>query len=343
MDKMDDYYYEFNEEADITNELKEILSSIFPLVRSEVKIGWIGMGKIGTILASELISGGYDSLYVYNRTVKKTEPLQEWGANLAENIKSIAEKCHIIFVSVGTTNDVEEIFYGKNGLYDNIKQGTVIVDMTTDSPTLARKIYRDCLSKKCFFLDAPVIGSEESIKNRKSTIVVGGNYEVFKGVLPVFYALCSFVNYCGPSGNGQNTKLSNQIIISLNMIGIVESLFYAYKSGLDLNVTIHSIAMGTGNSWCFSHFGKRIEERDFNGGLFVKYFVNDLDTVLHESFRLGISLPGLSLAKQFYLALKAQGNELKGIHSLILALEQLNNTKMERKVFQKKDIADAVM
>jgi len=264
---MEDYYYEVNDEADITTELKAILNSTFPLVRSEVKIGWIGIGKIGTVLASELISDGYDSLYVYNRTVKKTEPLQEWGANLAENIKLITEKCRIIFISVGTINDVNDVFYGKNGLYDNIKPGTIIIDMTTGSPTLARKIYKDCLSKKCFFLDAPIIGSEESIKNRKATIVAGGNYEVFKGVLPVFYALSTFVNYCGPSGNGQNTKLSNQIIISLNMIGMVESLLYAYKSGLDLNVTIHSIALGTGNSWCFSHFSKKIEERDFNSGL----------------------------------------------------------------------------
>jgi len=338
-----DNYFDANEEDDLTDELKLILGTKFPLVRKEVKIGWIGLGKIGNILASELISGGYDAMYVYNRSVKKTEMLQEWGANLAENPKVISEKTHIIFISVGTSADVEEIFYGKNGLLENLKTGTIIVDMTTGSPTLTKKIYQDCLQKKCFYLDAPIIGNEETIKDRKASIVVGGNREVFKGMLPILYALCSSVSYCGPAGYGQNTKLSNQIVISLNMIGIVESLLYAYKSGLDINVTIHSLAVGTASSWCFSIYSRKIEERDFNNGLYVKYFVNELETILNESYKMGIALPGLSLAKQLYLALKAQGNELKGIQSIILALESLNNTKIERRVSNNLDISTEIM
>jgi len=339
---MDDFY-DINGEEELSDELKNILSTIFPLVRADVKIGWIGMGKVGNILASTVISGGYESMYVYNRTVKKTEFLQEWGANLAENIKMLAEKVHIIFISVGSSSDVNDVFYGKNGLMENLRVGTVIVDMTTGNPTLAKKIYYDCLQKKCFFLDAPIIGNEETIKTKKASIVIGGNREVFKGMLPIFYILSNSVNYCGPSGFGQNTKLSNQIIVSLNMIGIVESLLYAYKSGLDINITIHALATGTASSWCFSNFTSKIADRDFNNGLYVKYFVNDLETVLNESFKLGISLPGLSLANQLYLALKAQGNEFKGIQSLILALEYLNNTKIEKKIIKKKDIATSLM
>ncbi|ORX55491.1 3-hydroxyisobutyrate dehydrogenase [Piromyces finnis] len=330
-------------EEELSEELKNIISSRFPLVRTEINVGWIGTGKIGNILASNLISGGYDSMYVYNRTVKKTEPLQEWGANLAEDIKMIADKTNFIFITVGTTAEVSDIFYGKKGLLENLKVGTIIVDMTTGSPTLSKKLNRDCLNKQCFYLDAPIIGNEETIKNKKGSMVVGGNREVYKGMLPIFFALCNSVNYCGLSGNGQNTKLSNQIIISMNMIGIVESLLYSYKAGLDINITIHSLAVGTASSWCFSNYTQKIEERNFNDGLYVKYFVNDLETVLNESYKLGLALPGLSLAKQLFLALKAQGNELKGIHSLILALESLNNTRIEKKIVCKTDISSGIM
>lgn len=338
-----DEFYDINNEEELPDDVKPVLSTIFPIVRSELRIGWIGIGNIGNLLACNLISGGYDSMYVYSRTEKKTEAIQEWGANLADSVKVIAEKTHIIFITVGTATEVSEVFYGKNGLLENLKIGTVIVDMTTGSPTLSKKLYQECLKKKCFYLDAPVIGSEETIKNKRASIVVGGHREVYKGMLPILFVLCNSINYCGPAGNGQNTKLSNQIIISLNMIGIVESLLFAYKSGLDINITIHSLAMGTASSWCFSNYTKKIVERDFNSGLFVKYFVNDLETALTESFKLGIALPGLSLANQLFLALKVQGNELNGIQSLLLALESLNKTRIEKKFVEKTDISEGIM
>lgn len=215
--------------------------------------------------------------------------------------------------------------------------------MTTGNPTLSKKIYTECLKKECFVLDAPIIGDEALVKEKKALIVVGGDRQIYKGLIPIFFIMCKSVNYCGPSGYGQHTKLSNQIVMALNMIGIVESLLYAYKAGLDINITIHSIITGTASSWCYSNYTRRMETRDFDAGLFVKYFVCDLENALKESYKMGISLPGLSLAKQLYLSLKAQGNENKGIQSLLLAFESFNNTKIERKIEKEYTIANTLL
>lgn len=137
------------------------------------------------------------------------------------------------------------------------------------------------------------------------------------------------ITYCGPAGSGQHTKMVNQILISTTMIGVVEGLMYGYKAGLDLNTVIQAVGSGAAGSWSINNYGPRIIQRNFDPGFMVEHFLKDLEIALDEARRMELSLPGLALAHQLYVALKAQGHGRLGTHSLQLALESLNNIQMK--------------
>jgi 3-hydroxyisobutyrate dehydrogenase len=292
----------------------------------KTRVGWIGTGVMGRWMCQHLITKGYQAT-VYNRTKEKTQPLIEAGASWADSPKAVAERSDVTFAIVGFPRDVRETFLGPQGALAGSKAGAILVDMTTSEPSLAIEIHQAAKSKGVGSVDAPVSGGDVGAKNATLSIMVGGDKDVVDAVRPLFECMGKAVVHQGPPGAGQHTKMVNQILIAANMIGVCEALLYGYKAGLDLKTVLQSVGAGGAASWSLNNLGPRIIDRNFEPGFFVEHFIKDMGIALDEAKRMGLSLPGLALANQLYLAVKAQGYGRKGTHALMLALEQLSNVK----------------
>jgi 3-hydroxyisobutyrate dehydrogenase len=292
----------------------------------KTRVGWVGTGVMGRWMCHHLIAKGYKAT-VYNRSREKTQPLLDEGAVYADSPKAVAERSDVVFAIVGFPKDVREVFLGANGALNGSKPGTVLVDMTTSEPSLAGEIYQAAKSKGIHSVDAPVSGGDVGAKNAALSIMVGGDSEAIEAVRPMFECMGKTIVHQGPAGAGQHTKMVNQILIATNMIGVCEALLYGYKAGLDLKTVLQSVGGGAAASWSLNNLGPRIIDRNFEPGFFVEHFIKDMGIGLDEARRMGLSLPGLALANQLYVAVKAQGWGRKGTHALMLALEQLANVK----------------
>ncbi|HLW64192.1 MAG TPA: NAD(P)-dependent oxidoreductase [Gemmataceae bacterium] len=292
----------------------------------QTRVGWIGTGVMGRWMCQHLITKGFAAT-VYNRHKEKAQPLLDAGAKWAATPKAVAEQSDVVFAIVGFPPDVREVFLGQNGALAGSRPGTVLVDMTTSEPSLAREIFEQAKAKDVAALDAPVSGGDVGAKNAALSIMVGGEGDVVEAVKPLFECMGKTIVQQGPAGSGQHTKMVNQILIASNMIGVCEALLYGYKAGLDMNTVMQSVSGGAAGSWSLSNLGPRILNRNFEPGFFVEHFIKDMGIALSEARRMNLSLPGLALANQLYVAVQAQGYGRKGTHALMLALEQLSNVK----------------
>lgn len=288
------------------------------------KIGWIGTGVMGRSMCLHLIEAGYE-VSIYNRTKEKAEELINKGAKWCLTPSEVSTNSDIIFTIVGSPHDVEEVILGANGVLSSAKKGSIIIDMTTSKPSLAKIIYERSRSKGVFSLDAPVSGGDIGARNGKLAIMVGGDKEVFTDVFPLFELMGENISYIGESGSGQHTKMSNQILVASTMIGVVESLIYAYKAGLDLSDVIGVIGKGAASSWAINNLGTRIVEKDFNPGFAIKHFIKDMGIALDEAKRMKLALPGLSLVNQFYISAVTMGLENLGTQALYKVFEKINS------------------
>jgi 3-hydroxyisobutyrate dehydrogenase len=292
----------------------------------KTRIGWIGTGVMGRWMCHHLMSRGY-SAAVYTRSPEKAKPLLEAGAAWADSPRAVAERADVVFAIVGFPADVREVFLGPQGALAGSKAGNVLVDMTTSEPSLAREIYTAAKAKGVGSVDAPVSGGDVGAKEARLSIMVGGDAEVVEAVRPLLECMGKTIVHQGPAGAGQHTKMVNQILIATNMIGVCEALLYGYKAGLDLKTVLQSVGGGAAASWSLNNLGPRIMDRNFEPGFFVEHFIKDMGIALEEAKRMNLSLPGLALANQLYLAVQAQGYSKKGTHALMLALEQLSGIK----------------
>jgi 3-hydroxyisobutyrate dehydrogenase len=274
-------------------------------------------------MCMHILKAGY-SIYLYNRTKAKAEDLIKEGAEWCENPKDVAERCEITFTIVGYPSDVEEVYFGEDGILKGVRKDAIIVDMTTSEPSLAQKIYEKAKSKKVSSIDAPVSGGDIGAKQATLAIMAGGDKETYERVLPFFQLMGKNIAYMGKAGAGQHTKMSNQILIASTMIGVVESLLYAYKAGNNLDEVISVIGKGAAGCWSINNLGPRIVKNNFDPGFFIKHFIKDMGIALKEAKNMNLSLPGLSLAYQFYIAAQAQGLESLGTHGLYKVFTQMN-------------------
>ena len=289
----------------------------------ETKIGWIGIGVMGRSMCGHLMKAGY-SATIYTRTKEKADALLAEGAQWADSPKAVAENSDVIFTIVGFPQDVRECILGEQGALAGCEAGNVIVDMTTSEPSLAIEIAQRCSEKGVHSVDAPVSGGDVGAKEARLSIMIGGEKEVVDSLQPCWDAMGKTIVYQGGPGAGQHTKMVNQTLIATGMIGVCEALLYGYKAGLDLNTVMQSVASGAAGSWSLSNLGPRMIENNFDPGFFVEHFIKDMSIALAESKKLGLSMPGLALAHQLYLALQAQGHGRDGTHSLQLALASLS-------------------
>lgn len=281
-----------------------------------MQVGFIGTGVMGKSLVKHLLEAGHQ-VAIYTRTAKKAEDLVDKGAVLVQSPKQAAEQADVLFTMVGYPSDVEEVFFGENGLLKHAKEGSYLVDMTTSQPNLAKRIYEEAKEKGIKVLDAPVSGGDIGAQKGTLSIMVGGEEAVFLELLPLLQLFGENIVYQGPAGSGQHTKMCNQINIATNMIGVCESLVYAKKAGLDPETVLRSISSGAAGSWSLSNLAPRMIGGDFAPGFYIKHFIKDMKIAAEEAERMGIKLPGLRLSLGMYEELAEQGYEENGTQALI--------------------------
>lgn len=278
-------------------------------------IGFIGLGVMGKSMARNLLKAGYP-LLVYTRTKEKAKDLIEEGAVWKETVAQLAKEADVVITMVGYPKDVEEVYFGEEGVLANVKEGTYVIDMTTSTPSLAEKIYQAAKERNVHALDAPVSGGDIGAKEGKLTIMVGGDEEVFSACKPILERLGTNIVHQGKAGAGQHTKMCNQIAIASNMIGVCEALAYAKRSGLDPFKVLESISQGAAGSWSLSNLAPRMLSGDFKPGFYVKHFIKDMKIALEEAEKMNLQLPGLALAKSMYEELAKVGEENSGTQAL---------------------------
>lgn len=289
----------------------------------KTRVGWIGTGVMGSSMVGHLMAAGY-SATVYTRTNEKAQPLIAKGAAWAASPKELAAQSDVIFSIVGFPSDVREVLLGEQGALAGAHAGATLVDMTTSEPSLANEVYVAAKARGVHSVDAPVSGGDIGAKNAALSIMIGGDKETVDALLPLFQAMGKTIVHQGGPGAGQHTKMVNQILISTGMIGVCEALLYGYKAGLDLPTVLQSVGSGAAGSWSLTNLGPRMMNNNFDPGFFVEHFIKDMGIALAESKRMGLSLPGLALAEQLYLSVKAKGWGRNGTHALLLALSEMS-------------------
>ena len=281
-----------------------------------MKIAWIGTGVMGESMAGHLLDAGHE-LYVYNRTVSKTENLVNRGAKLLTEIKDAPLNADVVFTMVGYPKDVEGVYLGSDGLITTAKEGQVFVDMTTSSPTIAKKISEEFAKVGASALDLPVTGGDIGAKNGTLSIMAGGDKKVYEEkVLPLVQHLGKNITYFGEAGKGQYAKLANQIAIATTMISVAESFKFAKEVGLDLEDFFKTVSTGSGGSFSMTSYGPRILKNDFKPGFFVHHFIKDMRLALEECEKMNITLPGLEVAYKLYNELEEEVRNTNGTQAI---------------------------
>ena len=293
------------------------------VVPGTTRVGWIGTGVMGRAMAEHVLAAGY-TLTVFNRSRDKALPLADRGAAVVDSPREVAERSDVVVAIVGTPADVREVFLGPAGALAGARPGVVLVDMTTSSPALAVELAAAASEHGVHALDAPVSGGDVGARAGSLSIMAGGDRAVFDAVTPLFQTFGKTIVHQGPAGAGQQTKIVNQILIASTMIAVCEALLYARRAGLDPEAVLRSVTVGAAGSKALEVLGPRILRRDFGPGFYVDHFLKDMGIALAEAERLGLTLPGLALARQLYEEVQARGHGRQGTQALMLGLESRN-------------------
>jgi 3-hydroxyisobutyrate dehydrogenase len=286
-------------------------------------VGWVGIGVMGRSMCGHLLAAGYPAS-ITTRTRSKAEDLLARGALWCETPRAVAERSDIVFTMVGFPSEVEQVYLAEDGILAGARPGAILCDMSTSEPTLAVRIHGLAKARSVKSLDAPVSGGDVGAREARLAIMVGGEREVFSEVEPLFRKMGETISLMGGPGAGQHTKMANQINIAGTMIGVVESLLYAHKAGLGMDAMIDIVGKGAASSWSLNNLGRRISKGDFAPGFYIKHFVKDMGIALQEARRMNLSLPGLALVNQFYIAAQALGYEDLGTQGLYKVLSEIN-------------------
>lgn len=279
------------------------------------QIGFIGLGVMGHSMAAHLMQAGYE-LHLHTRTRAKAEDLLEKGATWHDSAGAVARQARVVITILGYPRDVEDIYLGPDGIIDNAPTGTLLIDMTTSSPALARRIHAEAGKRGLGSLDAPVSGGDTGARDARLSIMVGGDREDFDRASSILQVMGKNILYQGPAGCGQHTKMANQIAIAAGMLGVCEALAYAKRAGLDQDTVLESIGGGAAGSWSLSNLGPRMIKGDFAPGFYVKHFLKDMEIALDSARKLGLPVPGLELAEKLYRKLAKEGGADLGTQAL---------------------------
>ena len=286
------------------------------------KIWFIGVGIMGKSMVRNLMKAGF-GVNIYARKKEKVEDVINEGAVFHDTIADCVRDCKTIITIVGFPQDVEEVYFEKGNILDRAPEGAYLIDMTTTSPMLAEKIYKEGKEKGYHVLDAPVTGGDSGARAGTLSILVGGDKEDFEACLPVFEAMGTNINYQGMAGCGQHAKLANQIMIAGTMSGICEAFTYAKAKGLNLETVLNSVATGAAGSKQLDAFGEKILKEDYAPGFFMKHFIKDMKLALTEANRSEVNLDVLSQTLANYEMLEAEGYGDLGTLALMKYYQEL--------------------
>ena len=278
-------------------------------------VGFIGVGVMGRSLVGHLLKAGYP-VVVYTRSKAKAEAALAAGAQWAESPSALAPRCKLIFTMVGFPADVEEVYLGARGFVALAPAGALLVDLTTSTPALAKRIAAAAQARGLAALDAPVTGGDVGAQKATLSIMVGGDAAAFARAEPVLKLFGPTVVYHGPAGSGQHAKMCNQIMIAGTMLGMCEALAYARGAGLDAAAMLKSTGGGGAASWSLANLAPRILAGNFAPGFYVKHFCKDLAIALAAAWEMGLDLPGLVLGEKLYRELAAAGLADDGTQAL---------------------------
>ena len=279
-------------------------------------IAFIGAGRMGKPMIKNLIKLGF-SIDVYARSIMKVYDIISNGARYHSSVYDCAKDSDVAITMLGVPKDVEEVYFVSGGLLDSMKEGTYIIDMTTDSPSLAKMIHDEATKRGLHFLDAPVTGGVSAAKNASLSIMVGGDEEDYNACLPLFRAMGTNINYMGEPGMGQHTKLANQIIIAGTIAGVCEAMTYAKAKGLDMPKFLRAVSTGGAGSRQLESAAPKILDRDFTPGFSIKHFVKDLLLAVDEAGKENLNLDVLLTVMSHYKKLDDDGFGENGTQTLI--------------------------
>jgi len=288
------------------------------------KIGFIGLGIMGKPMAMNLMKAGFE-LVVYNRTESKMDELIKQGAVGVNSPKEVAEKSDIIITIVSDTPDVEDVILGEQGVIHGVKAGSVVIDMSTISPSVTKKIALKLKEKDADMLDAPVSGGDTGAINRTLAIMVGGEKEILDRCMPVLNAMGKTITHTGINGMGQVVKLCNQILVSVTNMAVSEAVLFAQKSGVDPHTMIEATKGGAAGSWQLANLGPKMVDEDFAPGFMIDLQQKDLRLVLEAASQINLPLPALSYVHQMYTSNQANGEGKEGTQALYKSVKRLSD------------------
>ena len=288
-----------------------------------LKVGFIGLGTMGFPIAGH-ISKSYKTL-VFNRTSNKS---QKWASKfegeICDSVKELTLKSEVIFLCLSEDSDIEEVVLGSDGILEHLKGRTIVADHSTTSVDTATLISKELLKKDSFFLDAPVSGGEAGAQNGTLSVMIGGDELAYKQISPIFDCYSAFHKYMGISGNGQLTKMINQICIAGLLQALAEAASFSKKSGISSKDVLDVISKGAAQSWQMENRWDSMIDDQYNFGFAVDLMVKDLEIVSKFSEKIGANISITETIKSFYKELQAKGAGKLDTSSLLKRLDMLD-------------------
>ncbi|MBL8342667.1 MAG: 2-hydroxy-3-oxopropionate reductase [Rubrivivax sp.] len=287
------------------------------------KIGFIGLGIMGTPMAGHLIQGGH-ALFLHTRR-EVPQPLRAAGGTACASAREVAQRADIVITMVPDTPDVEQVLFGEQGVAAGVGRGKVVVDMSSIDPVRTQDFARRIEALGADYLDAPVSGGDVGAKNATLSIMCGGKAEVFERVKPIFELMGKNISHVGASGAGQTCKVANQIVVALTIQAVAEGLLFASRAGADPAKVRQALMGGLATSRILEVHGERMIKRTVQPGFRIALHQKDLNLALSAARTLGLALPATAQAQQLFGACVGQGGAGWDHSGLVRALEKLSN------------------
>jgi len=294
------------------------------------RIGFIGLGIMGRGMVKNLVEKGH-AVTVWNRTVERAAALgKELAVKVAASPRELAAASDFVLLCVSDTPDVEAVLFGHDGVASGVRSGAVVVDLSTISPSAARRFGERLRAEGVGFLDAPVSGGSEGASKGTLSIMVGGTAEEYERARPILAAIGSRMTHIGPSGSGQMTKLMNQVLVVVNMLAVSEALLLGRAANLDLRKAVQAVEAGAAGSWMLSERAPQAIDGYWKPGFTIDLQQKDLRLVLEAAEELGLPMLATSMVHQLYNKMQREGKGGLGNHALVQAMEEMAGVRLQK-------------
>jgi 2-hydroxy-3-oxopropionate reductase len=299
---------------------------------SNVTIGFIGLGIMGKPMARNLIKAGY-SLVIHSRSRPPVDEVAKEGAQVAASSREVAARSEVVITMLPDSPDVELVYTGGDGVFAVAKPGTLLIDMSTISPVVARKLAGEAEARGCDMLDAPVSGGEAGAVGAALSIMIGGKASAVERAMPIFQALGKNIVHVGDAGAGQVAKAANQVVVGITIAAVSEALVLAAKAGVDPAKVRQVLLGGFAQSKILEAHGQKMLDRNFKPGFRIRLHEKDLKIALATGSEYGVPLLVTSIVAQMMAAMKATGRGDMDHAGLVTLVEELSNTGLSQKSF----------